>query len=171
MNELQWTWLSLVAVLPFIFGGLLSGCRPDYLSESPRLLAQICILRLHSICWVRVLRLTSSAVSSRGSAVILLAPDGGPASGVASGPLDIFPFGWMIESSMPHLGMSFNWPVGHTSSSLSCLWAPAPFSSESAHVSWGEPDCAAPELSQVLTVCCSVASLNLVAGVGIITPL
>lgn len=98
MNELQWTWLSLVAVLPFIFGGLLSGCRPDYLSDSPRLLAQICILRLHSICRVRVLRLTSSAVSSRGSAVILPAPDGGPASGVASGPLDIFPFGWMIES-------------------------------------------------------------------------
>lgn len=84
--------LSPMALLPFVFGG-----HPCLCITTTEIACWDSVSRLHSICWVPVLKLTASTVSSRGSSVIL-APNGGQASAVTSGPLDIFPFGRTIES-------------------------------------------------------------------------
>lgn len=88
--------MSFLNILPSLEDSLwwvpLAMCH-SYLDD----LVGICILRLCIICWVPVLKLTSSTVSSHGSLVILT-PDGRQASAVISGHLDIFPLGQTIES-------------------------------------------------------------------------
>lgn len=85
-----------------------------------------------------------------------LAPESGPASGVTSGHLDTFPFGWMMESLIAYAS---SWNVFQ----LTC-WLYRLFSLMSVSYSTlsvlsqlmspeQEADCAAPEHSQILTWC------------------